>query len=55
MKDVECENIVQMYDVIFTDDYTYLVLEYCPDGDLSKYIIKKGGMLEEIEAIGILK
>jgi hypothetical protein len=32
-----------------------MVLEFCPDGDLEHFIHKKGGMLEEDEAISILK
>eukprot|EP00056_Hartaetosiga_gracilis_P006111 m.93125 g.93125 ORF g.93125 m.93125 type:complete len:417 (-) comp12381_c0_seq3:593-1843(-) len=30
--------IVQMFETEVGDDYLFIVMEYCPDGDLSKYI-----------------
>lgn len=30
-----------MLDIIRTNNYVYLILEYCEDGNLKKYIAKK--------------
>lgn len=38
MKRVHHENILKLYDVIKKDGTIYLILEYCNNGDLSKYI-----------------
>ena len=43
-----------MYDVISTKEITYIILEFCPEGDLDKFIRKNGGILEEKKAIDIL-
>ena len=41
-------NIVQVYDAIYTNEHIYLILEYCPQGDLQKYI-KKNGPLDKYQ------
>ncbi len=38
MKQLTSPNVVRMYDVIQDAKATYIILEYCPDGDLSKFI-----------------
>ena len=44
-----------MFDVIYEKHTTYIILEYCPDGDLNSFIQRAGGMLEEQIAINVLK
>ena len=34
-------NIVKLYDVARTSNYLYMFLEYCKDGDLKEYLLKK--------------
>jgi serine/threonine-protein kinase ULK/ATG1 len=34
-------NIVRLYDVARTNNYLYMFLEYCADGDLKEYMTKK--------------
>lgn len=55
MKDMRSQNIVELFEVFKFNHYLYMVLEFCPDGDLEHFIMKKGGMLEEEESIAILK
>ena len=38
MKSLNNEHIVKCLDVIPSKRYTYIVLEFCPDGDLTKYL-----------------
>jgi serine/threonine protein kinase len=38
MKNISHPNIVKLYDVIYEEDSMYLILEYCKNGDLSKYL-----------------
>jgi len=38
MKNISHSNIVKLYDVIYQEDSMYLILEYCKNGDLSKYL-----------------
>lgn len=35
-------NIVDLRDCLYTDDYIHMIMEYCPGGDLSQYIRKRG-------------
>ena len=35
------DNVIEVFDIYKTKDYTYIITEYCKDGDLSK-IIKQG-------------
>jgi len=37
MKNIKHDNILELYDIIYTTDFIYLILEYC-DIDLYKYI-----------------
>ena len=48
------ENIVQYFEHFSSQRHIYLVLEFCPGGDLSKYIKTRGRLTEEI-ARGFLK
>ena len=45
--------IVKCFGSYQTDDYLYIVLEYCNEGDLSAYIAERGA-LTEVEAIEFL-
>ncbi|CAD8144291.1 unnamed protein product [Paramecium octaurelia] len=54
MKQFRHENIVELIDVFGDDKYTYMIIELC-DGDLRNYIKSKGGILEEAEALGVLR
>ena len=48
------ENVVQYYEDFSCQCHIYLVLEFCPGGDLSRYI-KRRGYLNEAIARGFLK
>lgn len=49
MRQLNCENIVNMYEVVMTKNNLYMFLEYCNGGDL-KQLIKKRGRIPEPEA-----
>ena len=40
-------NIVQIFDKFITDTHVFLVLEYCPNGDLNNFLRKNGPIQEE--------
>ncbi|CAD8066563.1 unnamed protein product [Paramecium sonneborni] len=49
-------NIIRILDVLRTNTYVYLILEYCADGNLKKYIArKKDNRLSEVEALLFIK
>ena len=41
MKNLDNQNILKLYDVLRIKDVLYLILEYCNQGDLSKYILSR--------------
>ena len=41
-------NIIKIYDIIRTEDYIHLVLDYCDGGDLHNFIQKNGKIQENI-------
>ena len=43
-------NILQLHDVFEDENYVYLLLDYCPNGDLSKYM-KNNGKLSEYQGL----
>jgi len=47
MKELKSDHIVKMYDCQGDAKYTYIILEFCGDGDLSKFINKHNGQLTE--------
>uniref|UniRef100_A0A7S2PLX6 Protein kinase domain-containing protein n=1 Tax=Leptocylindrus danicus TaxID=163516 RepID=A0A7S2PLX6_9STRA len=48
LREVQCETIVELYDVVKTDTRIFLVLEYCGGGDLQRLIrSRKSGRLSE--------
>ena len=47
MKELKSDHIVKMYDCQGDTNYTYIILEFCGDGDLSKFISKHNGQLTE--------
>ncbi|XP_077504888.1 maternal embryonic leucine zipper kinase-like isoform X2 [Amblyomma americanum] len=47
LKDLSHQNICKLYQVIETDTKIYLVLEYCPGGELFDYIVEKERLSEE--------
>mmetsp|Transcript_26459 Transcript_26459/g.41006 ORF Transcript_26459/g.41006 Transcript_26459/m.41006 type:complete len:791 (-) Transcript_26459:56-2428(-) len=48
LREVQCETIVELYDVVKTDSRIFLVLEYCGGGDLQRLIrSRKSGRLSE--------
>ncbi|CAK88671.1 unnamed protein product (macronuclear) [Paramecium tetraurelia] len=56
LKAVEHPNIVRLYNANRTQNYIYIFLEFCPDGDLRKFMLsKKEKHLSELEAIIFLK
>jgi serine/threonine-protein kinase ULK2 len=38
MKNISHPNIIKLHEVIYEEDSMYLILEYCKNGDLSKYL-----------------
>jgi len=55
LKKCRHQNIIRFYEFLETPNNYYLVMEYCKDGNLLKYLEKKGGRLSESEAIDIFK
>lgn len=55
MKVCQHPNIVKLYDVYDSLERTYLVLEYCEEGDLYSYLSKNRFKLPEIEVVYIIK
>jgi serine/threonine protein kinase len=47
-------NILKLHDYYFTSNNTYIITEYCNQGDLAT-ILKKCGNIPEVEALKILK
>ena len=47
-------NIIQLYDVFENENYIYIIMEYCPGGDLFSYIEKRGFHLPETRAAEII-
>ena len=45
-RNLKHDNIVRCYDVIRTKTHIYIVLEYCPHGDLASYIQQKKRLSE---------
>ena len=45
-KTLEHESIVRLYEVIKTAQHYYLVMEYCPHGNLNEYIAQKKQLSE---------
>jgi len=48
-----CENIIQVYDIFYTLNNTYIITELCEGGDLTK-IISHRKPLSEAEAIPLM-
>lgn len=40
-------NILEVQDIVYEENYIFLILEYCPNGELFDYIIEKGRLLED--------
>lgn len=40
-------NILEVQDIVYEENYIFLILEYCPHGELFNYIIEKGRLLED--------
>ena len=55
MKALRGDNVVRMHDVYDDPKFTYIVLEFCPDGDLRNYLHKSNYMLSEKDALPIFK
>lgn len=55
MKQLTSPNVVKMYDVEGDKETTYIILEFCPDGDLDKFMRKNGGMLKEDVAMKVMQ
>ena len=54
MKKLTSPHVVKMYDALETTNNAYIILELCNGGDLSKFIRKHDGLLEEKLAIEVL-
>lgn len=40
-------NIIEVHDIVFGEEYIFLIMEYCTHGELFNYIIEKGRLLED--------
>ena len=47
-------NIITLYDVFENEKFIYIIMEYCPGGDLFSYIEKRGFRLKEERAAEII-
>ena len=47
-------NIIKLYDVFENEQYIYIIMEYCPGGDLFSYLEKRGFKLKEERAAEII-
>ncbi len=47
MKKLDTHHIVQMFDVVYTQNNAYIIQEYCNQGDLEKLLQKKKMFQEE--------
>jgi serine/threonine-protein kinase ULK/ATG1 len=47
IKTLHHPNILRCYDVFSTTNNCYIVMEYCDEGDLAKYLQKKGRLSEQ--------
>lgn len=54
LKKLKSENILKLHDVYYTVNNTYIITEFCNQGDLGTYI-KQNGALKEEPAIKVLK
>lgn len=54
LKSVRGENILKLFDVFETMNNTYIITEYCDQGDLATYI-QQYGRLKEENAVRVLK
>ena len=48
-------NIIRLYDVFENVDYIYIIMEYCPGGELFTYLEKKNFQLPEEKAKNFMK
>ena len=42
MKKIDHKNIIKLYQVLQTDDYLFLITDYCEGGELFDYLIQHG-------------
>ncbi|XP_065596718.1 maternal embryonic leucine zipper kinase-like [Cyrtonyx montezumae] len=47
MKNLSHQHVCRLYHVIETSEKIFMILEYCPGGDLFDYIVSKGRLSEE--------
>ena len=48
-------NIIRLYDIFENIDYIYIIMEYCPGGDLFSYLEKRKFKIPEDRAVVIMK
>ena len=48
-------NIIRLYDIFENIDYIYIIMEYCPGGDLFSYLEKRKFRIPEEHAASIMK
>lgn len=54
MEKLTSPNVVKMFDVLHDPQTTFIILEFCSDGDLNQFIRKHGGNLTEELACEVL-
>lgn len=47
MKKINSENVIKIYDFFQNKDFYFMILEYCPDGNLLDYVNTHRPDLEE--------
>lgn len=55
MQKLTGDHVVRMYDVQGNAKETFIILEFCPEGDLRKFMEKHGGQLTEKQSVDVLK
>lgn len=54
LHELDHSNIIEFIDYSFDDNYIYIIMEYCPNGDLRK-LIESNGKLSTIDAMNYFK
>ena len=47
LKQLKHPHVVRLWEIIYAADRIYLVMEYCPKGELFQYIVKQGRLRED--------
>lgn len=48
LKVLDNKNIINLYDYFKDEEYLYIIMEYCPNGNLKEYIMKEGPLSKDM-------